>query len=118
MSIGRYCKGPTMSRYGWRPYVPAAVRRTRALKKMDKLRKKGLDIKPVEIESSIRKALVILKMRGSDHDKHLREFEITPNGIRITSTFQNYEGITTGTPRRVGSEKFLELMRGASEKRK
>ena len=35
-----------MSWYRWSPYV----RRTRALKKMEKLRKKGLDIKPVEIE--------------------------------------------------------------------
>ena len=73
-------------------------------------------LKPVEIESSIRKALVILKMRGSDHDKHLREYEITPTGIKITSAFQNYEGIITGTPRKVGSEKFLELMRGGSDK--
>ena len=39
-----------MGRYGWRPYVPVAVRRTRALKKMEKLRKKGLAVKPVEIE--------------------------------------------------------------------
>lgn len=41
-----------MSRYGWgwSPYVPVAVRRARALKKMEKLRKKGLDIQPVEIE--------------------------------------------------------------------
>ena len=75
-------------------------------------------LKPVEIESSIRKALVILKMRGSDHDKHLREYEITPTGIKITSTFQNYEGIITGTPRKVGSEKFFELMRSASDKHK
>ena len=73
-------------------------------------------LKPVEIESSIRKALVILKMRGSDHDKHLREYEITPTGIKITSAFQNFEGIITGTPRKVGSEKFLELMRNASDK--
>jgi len=39
-----------MSWYGWRPYVPVAVRRARALKKVEKLRKKGLDIQPVEIE--------------------------------------------------------------------
>ena len=40
-----------MSWYGgFRPYVPVAVRRARALKKMEKLRKKGLDIKPVQIE--------------------------------------------------------------------
>ncbi|MCD4825816.1 MAG: hypothetical protein K8S55_14585 [Phycisphaerae bacterium] len=39
-----------MGRYDWRPYVPVAVRRERALKKMKKLRKKGLDVQPVEIE--------------------------------------------------------------------
>ena len=39
-----------MSWYNWRPYVPVAVRRVRALKKIEKLRKKGVDIQPVEIE--------------------------------------------------------------------
>lgn len=38
-----------MSWYDWRPYVPVGVRRARAVKKMEKLRKKGLDITPVEI---------------------------------------------------------------------
>jgi len=75
-------------------------------------------LKPVEIESSLRKALVILKMRGSDHDKRLREYEITPAGIKIESAFSNYEGIISGSPRKVASEKFMELFRGASEKHK
>jgi len=75
-------------------------------------------LKPVEIESTMRKALVILKMRGSDHDKRLREFEITPAGIKIESAFTNYEGIISGSPRKVASEKFMDLFRGASEKRK
>ena len=39
-----------MSRNGWKPYVPVAARRAQALRKMEKLRKSGLDIKPVEIE--------------------------------------------------------------------
>lgn len=74
-------------------------------------------LKPVEIESSLRKALVILKMRGSDHDKQLREFEITPAGVKITSAFSNYEGIMTGTTRKVASDRFLELMRGQEKKK-
>ena len=36
--------------WSWKPYVPAAVRRTRALKKMGKLLKTGVNIQPVEIE--------------------------------------------------------------------
>jgi len=75
-------------------------------------------LKPVEIESSVRKALVILKMRGSGHDKQLRQFEITPAGIKIESAFSNYEGVMSGAPRRVASEKFTELFRGASTKHK
>jgi circadian clock protein KaiC len=73
-------------------------------------------LKPVEIESSMRKALVILKMRGSDHDKHLREFQITPTGIKIESAFTDYEGVISGSPRKVASEKFMDMFRRASEK--
>lgn len=40
-----------MAWYGdWKPYVPVAVRRQRALKKMEALRKKGVDIQPVQID--------------------------------------------------------------------
>ena len=34
----------------WRPYVPVAVRHTRARREMNRLRKKGRNIQPVEIE--------------------------------------------------------------------
>ena len=34
----------------WRPYIPVAARRARALREMNRLRKKGKDIQPVEIE--------------------------------------------------------------------
>lgn len=36
--------------WGWRPYVPVAQRRARAMKQMERLRKKGMDIQPVKIE--------------------------------------------------------------------
>ena len=75
-------------------------------------------LKPVEIESSMRRALVVMKMRGSDHDKRLREYEITPLGIKIESAFTNYQGLISGSPTRVASEKFMEFFRGASEKHK
>jgi circadian clock protein KaiC len=52
----------------------------------------------VEIESSMRKALVLLKMRGSDHDKSLTHFEVTSNGIEILKPFAHYTGVFTGSP--------------------
>ena len=36
--------------YGWKPYVSVAKRRTQALREMKRLRKKGIDIQPVEVE--------------------------------------------------------------------
>jgi uncharacterized Zn finger protein/DNA-binding XRE family transcriptional regulator len=39
-----------MSYGGWRPYVPVAQRRALAAQKMKKLRSKGMDIEPIEIQ--------------------------------------------------------------------
>ena len=39
-----------MAYFQWAPYVPVAKRRQQAKKKMEALRKKGVDIQPVEIE--------------------------------------------------------------------
>ncbi len=39
-----------MSWYEWRPYVPVAQRRQRAAKVVEKLRKAGRGIEPIEIE--------------------------------------------------------------------
>ncbi len=36
--------------YDWKPYVSVAERRRRAMKKMDALRKKGVDVQPVTID--------------------------------------------------------------------
>lgn len=60
----------------------------------------------VEIESTIRKAITVLKMRGSDHDKRLRELKISSNGIEIGEAFGQWEGIFTGTPRKSFESKF------------
>jgi len=76
-----------------------------------------VSLKFVEIDSTIRRAIVVLKMRGSDHDKSLREYEITKDGVKVHSSFKDYQGIMSGTPTRMASEKFVELM-GKAAKRK
>lgn len=55
----------------------------------------------VEIDSAMRKALVVLKLRGSDHDKALREYSITSQGITVAQPFTGFESLITGVPRRV-----------------
>jgi circadian clock protein KaiC len=64
----------------------------------------------VEIESAIRKALLVLKLRGSDHAKDIRQFEITSRGMEILSRFEGREGIMSGNPRRM-AEAFDQAFR-------
>ncbi|HDN79516.1 MAG: ATPase [Chloroflexi bacterium] len=61
----------------------------------------------VEMESRIYKALLVLKLRGSDHAKDIRRFEITDQGIEILERFEGREGIMSGSPRRM-AESFIE----------
>ena len=66
-----------------------------------------LMLRYVEIESAIRKALLVLKMRGSDHAKDIRQFDVTERGIEVQSKFEGQEGILSGSPRRM-ADSFVE----------
>ncbi|MCL2182689.1 MAG: ATPase [Chitinispirillia bacterium] len=50
----------------------------------------------VEVDSAIDKALCFLKMRGSDHQKEIRCYKITPKGIEVASKFSGKDGIMSG----------------------
>lgn len=52
----------------------------------------------VEIESQLRKALAVVKMRSSDHAKDLRQYQIGKSGIVVEQTFAQYSGILSGIP--------------------
>ncbi len=66
-----------------------------------------LILRYVEIDSAIRKALLVLKMRGSDHAKDIRQYDITDKGIEVQSKFEGREGILSGSPRRL-ADSFVE----------
>ncbi len=60
----------------------------------------------VEIDGQLRKMLVIVKMRGGNHSKDIREYVITPKGVIIVGPRQtDYMGLTSGQPLRVGERK-------------
>lgn len=63
----------------------------------------------VEMESAVTRAISVLKMRGSDHDKSLREFRITSEGIEILERFEGSTGILQGQPMPAG-QKLAEIM--------
>ncbi|WP_439627028.1 RAD55 family ATPase [Gemmata sp.] len=52
----------------------------------------------VEIDGQLRKVLVVVKMRGSDHSKDIREYEVTSGGLRIGGRLRGYHGLVTGIP--------------------
>jgi circadian clock protein KaiC len=53
----------------------------------------------VEIDGQLRKVLVIIKMRGSDHAKDIREYILTNKGLVIIDPREtDYARLTTGAP--------------------
>jgi circadian clock protein KaiC len=65
----------------------------------------------VEIKSQMRKAISVLKMRGSNHDKEIREIIITEKGVEIRLPFIEYSGILSGNPTKTPSEAFVEAFK-------
>jgi circadian clock protein KaiC len=55
----------------------------------------------VEVESAIQRAITVLKMRGSDHVKEIRRYEIRAGGLVVTGPFEGRESILTGISHRV-----------------
>lgn len=52
----------------------------------------------VELFGEISRGIAVLKMRGSVHDREIREFSIGHNGVTVGKPFRNITGILTGTP--------------------
>lgn len=61
----------------------------------------------VELDASVRKALLVLKQRGSDHARDIRQFEITQYGIELRSRFEGQQGIMSGSPQPNAAEAFI-----------
>jgi len=52
----------------------------------------------VEIDGELRTVVVVVKMRGSQHSREFRFYEITPAGAVVGEALTNYHGIITGVP--------------------
>jgi circadian clock protein KaiC len=65
----------------------------------------------VEIRGEMSRAINVFKMRGSWHDKGIREYSISDKGPDIRDSFRNFEGIISGTPTRVSVDEKMELSR-------
>lgn len=60
----------------------------------------------VEIDGQLRKVMVVIKMRGGNHSKDIREYVITDEGVVVIHPRRtDYHGLTTGLPLQTGPRK-------------
>ncbi|MFT5082383.1 MAG: putative Zn finger protein [Lentisphaeria bacterium] len=88
-----------MSYDRWPPYVPVAKRRANSALKLDKLRKKGLSVQPIEIEGS----KIAKSFWGAAWCKHLENFSDFENRLPRGRTYV-----------RNGSVCHLDIKKGAA----
>lgn len=55
----------------------------------------------VEMYGEMKRGLTVLKMRGSAHDRSIREFTVDGTGMHVARRFGNVTGILGGTPMHV-----------------
>jgi circadian clock protein KaiC len=59
----------------------------------------------VEIDGQLRKVIVVVKMRGGNHSKDIREYVITNKGVVVIHPRQTeFARLTTGLPEHLGRE--------------
>lgn len=63
----------------------------------------------VEMRGEMRRGMTVLKMRGSMHDKDIREYTIDSNGMHIGKAFRNVTGILSGQPSEVREDEMDRL---------
>jgi circadian clock protein KaiC len=54
----------------------------------------------VEIEGRMHKVMTVIKMRGSEHSKALRLYDVTTSGVVVGNAMRDYRGIITGVAQR------------------
>ena len=63
----------------------------------------------VEMYGEMKRGIIVLKMRGSQHDKDIRGFEIDGGGMHIGHAFQNVTGILGGSPSYVPTDELARM---------
>ncbi|MCG8430790.1 MAG: circadian clock protein KaiC [Candidatus Omnitrophica bacterium] len=71
----------------------------------------------VELHGEMKRGITVIKMRGSWHDKEIREFIIDNNGMHIGEVFKDVENIMIGSPRALlrSEREQMDTMMGKSD---
>jgi circadian clock protein KaiC len=57
-----------------------------------------------ETKGEVRQAISVVKKRGGAHERSIREFGLTSEGIKVGPALRAFRGILTGTPIFDGAE--------------
>ena len=63
----------------------------------------------VELFGEVRRGLTVLKMRGSKHERNIREFTIDGEGMHIGEPFRSVMGILAGTPQNISRSEIEQI---------
>jgi circadian clock protein KaiC len=63
----------------------------------------------IEVYGELKRGITVLKVRGSGHDKTIREYTIGPNGIEIGSPLRTTTGIMSGRPSQLDATESARL---------
>jgi len=66
-------------------------------------------LKYVELKGEMHRGMMVLKIRGSDHDKGIHQYQIKSNGFTIGSRFSGVEGLVTGNIQHVGPSTEMRI---------
>ncbi len=69
----------------------------------------------IEIAGQFKRVISVVKMRGSDHSKDIRLFEISDQGILIGHPLNKYEGILSGQPNRQPADQNTQIKKPKKE---
>ena len=59
----------------------------------------------IELDGALRKLVCVVKMRGFDHTKQMKLYDIGPEGIVMGEALTGYRGLLTGAPWRISGSR-------------
>ena len=71
-----------------------------------------MQLRYFEAHGEVRQAISVIKTRTARHERTIREFQITDQGLMVGEALREFQGVLTGVPTFSGEGKMLMASRG------
>ena len=71
-----------------------------------------MQLRYFEAHGEVRQAISVIKTRTARHERTIREFQITDQGLTVGEALRDFQGVLTGVPTFSGEQKTLMASRG------